>query len=842
METPVAVAAPSLPNASSSAAASSLAAQAQAALIADTLPDASRANRRPPSLEPRRQATLKHFTCAAVSGHTICLASGDKVRVYRVGSTALQGSDKLCSLVAEKGGKEVKITTMAFRPDEVDEGRYLWCGTKEGQIWEMDIAHALVVGVRQSVHTAAIVVMERLGPDLLTMDESGKICIWSGKPLSLTSQPVSQRITLEKGSVVLALGHQLWVCAGGGGGGPGASGVGSPPMMAVSAGIQSASAAVAAAAGSHGSHHRASSHSPSPLRIKILNPTSLTMPFHATSRPIGLGDVVRGSGTIGAITCGTLLQSDPTRAYLGHDSGHVSVWDRKKMVCVAVQRLSTLGFTALCGVGDFLWAGNRSGRITIYQPSYLEGQHWQVIKSWPAHKHGVSAIWVDTTALHDVDMPALPVASAGVGHRVEIWDGTLAHDYIAHRLSKRVSEYSTYRRLRSLHITFNIDAAPASALNTSATAMDWLPQVFASAGQPPDLIYIGFQEVVDLEDKSLTAKSMLLNATKGKSRAKAQLNERISHQYREWQSRLIQSIRLAMPPDCPYTLVHTETLVGLLTCVFVRSAESQAVSDVALSTVKCGLGGRWGNKGAILSRIVIDDTSCCFINAHLAAGQKHVKQRNADVAQVMEAEALPPGTSDDAVYVGGGDGQLVLDHELVFLGGDLNYRIDLPRSQVLAAIDRRDWSSLIERDQLTLELRKNAPTFRLRGFHEASTLEWGPTYKFDRNSTGYDSSEKKRVPAWCDRLLYRDALAGDGTDGDEVAASRERISCLDYRSWPELTISDHRPVSSVYEFQVKRVDRQRREVVRREEEARGESRLKDLLEQARSFYADVAAP
>ncbi|PWN26070.1 DNase I-like protein [Jaminaea rosea] len=814
------VASSSLSLASSSAAANSARLPATTAppplaySTADTLPDASRANRRPPFFSPRRYATSKHVTCSAVAGHTICLASGDKVRVYRVGPTATSTSEKLCSLVAEKGGKEVKITTMAFRPDERNEGRFLWCGTKEGQIWEMDIAHALVTNVRQNVHTAPVVLMERMGGDMLTMDESGKICIWSAAKekghLDLARQPVSQRIALEKTAVVLALGHQLWVCAGGGG-----VGVTSPPLSA-------------------------------------------SGPFHATSRPIGLGDMAKASssGPIGAISCGTLLQSDPSRAYLGHDSGHISVWDRKKMICVAVQKLNVLGFTALCGVGTFLWAGNRSGRITVYQPSYLEGQHWQVIKSWPAHKHGVNAIWVDTTALREggggnqasdeADALALPVASAGMDYRVEIWDGTLTHDYIAHRLAKRVGEFSTYRRLRSLHITFNIDAAPASALNGSVTAMDWLPQVLASSNTPPDLIYIGFQEVVDLEDKSLTAKSMLLNATKGKSRAKTQVNERISHQYREWQSRLIQSIRLAMPPDVPYTTVHTETLVGLLSCMFVRSDQMHSVRDVGLSTIKCGLGGRWGNKGAILSRVTIDDTSCCFINAHLAAGQKHVKQRNADVAQIMEAEALPASISDgsdgggaadaDVVYVSGGDGQLVLDHELVFLGGDLNYRIDLPRSQVINAIERRDWPLLQERDQLTLELRKNAPTFRLRGFREAGEKEWGPTYKFDRGSGTYDSSEKKRAPAWCDRLLYRDALAGE----DE--SSTPRVKCLQYRSWSELQISDHRPVSCVYEFQVKRVDREKREVVRIEEAARGQGKIGELLEEARRFYASVATP
>jgi hypothetical protein len=67
---------------------------------------------------------------------------------------------------------------------------------------------------------------------------------------------------------------------------------------------------------------------------------------------------------------------------------------------------------------------------------------------------------------------------------------------------------------------------------------------------------------------------------------------------------------------------------------------------------------------------VIDDSSICFINCHLAAGQHHVRQRNADVAAMLEEKSVfPPSDAveESLAYVGGGDGSMVLDHEIVFV-------------------------------------------------------------------------------------------------------------------------------------------------------------------------------
>ena len=56
----------------------------------------------------------------------------------------------------------------------------------------------------------------------------------------------------------------------------------------------------------------------------------------------------------------------------------------------------------------------------------------------------------------------------------------------------------------------------------------------------------------------------------------------------------------------------------------------------------------------------------CMIN-HLAAGQNAVRSRNADIGGILEEKAVFPPTDHPLAYVGGGDGTMILDHEIVFV-------------------------------------------------------------------------------------------------------------------------------------------------------------------------------
>lgn len=135
--------------------------------------------------------------------------------------------------------------------------------------------------------------------------------------------------------------------------------------------------------------------------------------------------------------------------------------------------------------------------------------------------------------------------------------------------------------------------------------------------QPCDIFAIGFQEIVDLNASNIMAAS--------------------SDNAKAW----TEELQKTLSRDVPYTLLTYHQLVGVCLFVFIRPELAEHIRDVAIDSVKTGLGGATGNKGATAIRFVLHGSSMCFVAAHFAAGQSQVLERNADYAEITRKIAFP---------------------------------------------------------------------------------------------------------------------------------------------------------------------------------------------------------
>jgi synaptojanin len=212
-----------------------------------------------------------------------------------------------------------------------------------------------------------------------------------------------------------------------------------------------------------------------------------------------------------------------------------------------------------------------------------------------------------------------------------------------------------------------------------------------------------------------------------------------------------------------------------------------------------------GNKGAIAIRLEYGTTSICFVTAHLAAGHTNVDQRNVDYY-----------TIDHGLHF---NRRLAIsDHDLVFWASDTNYRISLSNEEVRKLISEENWGKLSENDQLNLGMIAGE-TFR---YYNEGTITFPPTYKFDNGTDRYDTSEKQRIPAWTDRILFR----GQG------------LKLLDYHS-ANLKMSDHRPVYAAFKVQCRIVEDSKREKLAREIYEKKKNIIGDVLAGNVEKYIDL---
>lgn len=695
-------------------------------------PDSSTASRRPPRYRQRpHQIHTEYDTrLVAACGEYVC-TTGFITKVWNV-----RTGEKVLHMAHSEN---TRVTSLVFKPSATveEEGTQIWLGTSSGDIHEIDIINQALIKTK-SAHRREVIKLFRYASELWSLDESGELVIWkkssSGMP-SLDQQTNSFRV--PKGHTFsIACGEQLWIATG--------------------------------------------------KDIRVFRPSARSDDeFQVLRNPLTQPNT-------GDVTSGATISSHSDFVYFGHTDGKVSIYNRRDFTCTSVINVSVYKISSLAGVGDYLWAGYNTGMAYVYDTSCTP---WKVKKDWHAHEKQICSIVAEPSAIWNLNR--LQVITLGTDNMLRIWDGMLEEDWLDARMHERDSEFCSFRELSVAVMTWNAGAVKPSHVHSQYMSQDnnFLRDYMVAQGSP-DILVFGFQELVDLENKKVTAKSFF----KSKKKDPAE-QEHMSHQYRAWRDYLTRCIEDFMPADTKYVLLHTASMVGLFTCIFVKSDLRSRIKHVHTSEVKRGMGGLHGNKGALVLRMVLDDSSLCFLNCHLAAGQTQTIHRNNDIAAILEAEPFPanPLSQGDSkvahsdIFASGGDGSMIMDHEICIINGDLNYRIDtMGRDTVIKHVKENNLPRLLERDQLLLSRKKN-PGFRLRAFAEAP-ITFAPTYKYNVNTDDYDTSEKKRAPAWCDRVLFR----GLG-----------KVKCEEYRRW-EVRVSDHRPVSAMFKVRVKRVENSKR--------------------------------
>ncbi|KAJ1033041.1 hypothetical protein NDA16_000320 [Ustilago loliicola] len=336
---------------------------------------------------------------------------------------------------------------------------------------------------------------------------------------------------------------------------------------------------------------------------------------------------------------------------------------------------------------------------------------------------------------------------------VTVFDPVL--DSVTAELNARVEEYSSSRDITVFAGTYN--------LNGKAPGESLIPWLFPDGeDHEPDIFAIGFQEIVQLTPQQILMTDL--------------------DKIRIWEAKIMETIAKRPNRHSRYILLRSEQLVGTALVILIKEELVNDVRLVEAATRKTGLKGMSGNKGGVAIRMDYYDTAICFVTAHFAAGHSAYEERNADYWTITRGLSFSRGKT-------------IGSHDHVIWLGDFNYRIDLANETVRSMASREDIAGLYARDQL----RRSKEAGEVFPGYEEGPITFAPTYKYDNGSDQYDSSEKQRIPAWTDRILYR------GLGLRQLSYSRA-----------ELRTSDHRPVYATFVGPVRIMDHLKRDAIRKQ--------------------------
>ncbi|CAL0299971.1 unnamed protein product [Lupinus luteus] len=466
--------------------------------------------------------------------------------------------------------------------------------------------------------------------------------------------------------------------------------------------------------------------------------------------------------------------------WTGHSSGSLVKWDGNGN---RIQDFIYHPFAVqcFCTFGMRIWVGYVTGTVQVLD---LNGN---LIGGWVAHNSPIVKMTVGAGYM-------FALANHGGIRGWNITSPGPLDNILRSELGGKEFVYSKIENIKILTGTWNVGQGKAS----QDSLMTWLGSVASDVG----LVVVGLQEV------EMGAGFLAMSA------AKETVGLEGSSAGQWW----LNMIDKTLDEGSTFERIGSRQLAGLVIAAWVKTSIRFHVGDVDVAAVPCGFGRAIGNKGAVGLRIRVYDRIMCFVNCHFAAHLEAVSRRNADFDHVyrtmsfsrptnfLNAAAASTSSSVPTFRVTNSAEAMpeLSEADMVVFLGDLNYRLDgISYDEARDFVSQRCFEWLRERDQLRAEMDTGNV---FQGMREA-IITFPPTYKFERHQVGlagYDSGEKKRIPAWCDRILYRDSrpslVADCNLDCPVVSSVLQYEACMD------VTDSDHKPVRCIFSTDIARVD------------------------------------
>ena len=329
-----------------------------------------------------------HTGAVAVAG-LYCVIAGDRIlTIHNLSQEQTADSPVTIDLNRDVGlewkVEKPRVTAMDFRPPpssstggrQEEAGRYLWCGTRDGHLFELDVWTGAVTDSRASAHTAAVQYVFHSRDWMVSVDENGKVLMFdlSGSAgLGFGMGKATPRVgrIVDRQGFARVLRGRMWTSNGPGG---------------------------STAASTNGSTSTGVGAKGPVVRIYDITEEGLCMKSLIVQDPVG------------AVTSGTVLFSTPGLVYLGHEGGWVTIWnegDGGIPTQVGTVKVSVTDVLALEGAGNRLWAGNRKGMVYAYD---VNTKPWTITNAWRAHGElPVTRLAVDMVAITQVNRGLLVV-------------------------------------------------------------------------------------------------------------------------------------------------------------------------------------------------------------------------------------------------------------------------------------------------------------------------------------------------------------------------------------------------------------------------------------------------